>query len=442
MDHLDRDHPPERLLFGAVNPTHAAHADELLHHVGVCNDATNERVDRLRLAQRSVLPAFPCALPDALRKVHPDSSSTACEKVPDFVLPAMRQVTFQGRLTTVCAMAEGRFHGSARGLRRTGPAERLGPRPGSARLGHSALLPSLHRGSSLSGAALALLPLGPVLLGAGLWSAVSLARPSGRCDGRARALRAAPYFLLCGYPISLALSASRFDHDPALATFSPWVLAFRCWPWPATERSPASCARCPESARSVDHKPLGEFPPVDLETRRQSHRKGDAGGGRRGALGLVSWGSWASPAHFRESGDARRPKAQRLPHWQRASSERWRFRSWALACVRSAVHRPPADATLTSRLCGWCSWPLSGLVVYARALAGANRRAAWSRNRVERCSVCSTAASSIRRMPSSSRLLGARVDGARAGTKVGLRANSPSANASSLYTASSPVQVL
>jgi hypothetical protein len=195
-------------------------------------------------------------------------------------------------------MAEGRFRGSARGIfslasgspRFDGRGISLGAWALSLGLlawTTSALLPSLHRGSSLSTTAIALLPLGPCLLGLGLWLV------------RMRAA-AAPYVLLCGYPVSLALSASGLEHDLALATFSPWILAFALLAL-AGYLTAASvlCAR-PESARSVDHRPLGEIPPVDLETRRQAIGRLTLAVVALGALALVSWGSWASPAHFRE----------------------------------------------------------------------------------------------------------------------------------------------
>lgn len=184
-------------------------------------------------------------------------------------------------------MAEGRFHGSARGLRERIPLNAWVLALGLLAWASAALLPSLHRGSSLSGTALALLPLGPLLLALGLWLA------------RTRAT-AAPYVLLCGYPISLALSASRLDHDLALATFSPLILGFSLLSLASYLAVASVLCALPEVARSVDHKPLGEIPPVDLETRRQAIGKLTLTVVAAGALGLVSWGSWASPAHFRE----------------------------------------------------------------------------------------------------------------------------------------------
>ncbi|MFT3923582.1 MAG: hypothetical protein QM778_13710 [Myxococcales bacterium] len=184
-------------------------------------------------------------------------------------------------------MTEAGLHGSTGGLRDRIPLNAWVLALGLLAWATSALLPSLHRGSSLSGLALACLPLGPILLFSGLW----LAR-----ERKA----AAPYVLLCGYPVSLALSASRLDHDTALATFSPWILAFSLLALAGYLSLASALCALPEHARSVDHRPLGEIPPVDLETRKQAIGKLTLAVVAVGALLLVSWGSWATPAHFRE----------------------------------------------------------------------------------------------------------------------------------------------
>jgi|GEM_PF-5977457 len=184
-------------------------------------------------------------------------------------------------------MSEGRLRAGAVGLRERIPLNAWVLTLGLLAWATAALLPSLHRESSLSGFAIALLPLGPAALGCGIW----LARERNS---------SAPYVLLCAYPVSLALSASRLDHDTALATFSPWILGFSVLSLAGYLSVASALCAVPETARSVDHRPLGEIPPVDLETRKQAIGKLTLGAVGLGALGLVCWGSWATPAHFRE----------------------------------------------------------------------------------------------------------------------------------------------
>ncbi len=184
-------------------------------------------------------------------------------------------------------MAEGQFRGGARGLEEGIPPGAWVLTLGLLAWATSSLLPSIHRGSSLSGAALALLPLGPALLGLGLWCA------------RTRAA-ATPYVLLCAFPVSLALCASGLEHDLALATFSPWILGFALLSLASYLAVACTLCALPETLRSVEHRPLGEIPPVDLERRRQAIGRMTLGVVALGALGLVSWGAWGSPAHFRE----------------------------------------------------------------------------------------------------------------------------------------------
>src|SRR4051794_20650147 len=70
------------------------------------------------------------------------------------------------------------------------------------------LLPTLHRAERLPRSAFVLLALAPLCLAGGI--ALAEARS-----------RAAGYLLLTGFPTGIALSLSRFDHETALATFSP-----------------------------------------------------------------------------------------------------------------------------------------------------------------------------------------------------------------------------
>jgi hypothetical protein len=158
-----------------------------------------------------------------------------------------------------------------------------------------ALLPSVHRGASLPALAFVLLPLGPLVLGGGLW--LSQVRS-----------RFAPYVLLTAFPVSLALSISRFDHDTALATFSPGVLGFALLSLGAYLSAASALCAAPSSVRAVDHRPLGEVTPVDLEARKQTLGRSVLGVVCCGALALLVYGSWGTPAHFRE-------------HWDRAAPE-------------------------------------------------------------------------------------------------------------------------
>src|SRR5688572_30262417 len=72
----------------------------------------------------------------------------------------------------------------------------------------SALLPCLYRAKQLPVLSLALLPLAPGLLGLGMF--LMRSHP-----------RAATYTLLSGFPVAIALSMSRLEHELALSTYSP-----------------------------------------------------------------------------------------------------------------------------------------------------------------------------------------------------------------------------
>jgi hypothetical protein len=268
-----------------------------------------------------------------------------------FSLPNFRQMTFSGRLTTVCAMAEGRFQGAAASLSKNVPLRGWALSLGLLAWSVAALLPSVHRGTSLSTAALALLPVGPVLLVSGLWL----------CGLRSRL---APYALLALFPTSLALSASRLEHDTALATFSPWVLSFALLALSSyLAAASALCAR-PETMRSVEHRPLGEIPAVDLETRKQRLGRAALVGVALGAMGLVAWASWATPAHFREM-------------WGRAAPEGATLTALCAGIVGAlslslvgpglrAERAPPIRREQRMRRVSWLLLvALSGVVVYA-----------------------------------------------------------------------------
>jgi hypothetical protein len=149
------------------------------------------------------------------------------------------------------------------------------------------LLPALHRAPQQNALSWALLGLAPLLLGVGLL----LFRPYPDL---------AAYVLLCGFPVALAISMSRLEHELSLITYSPLSLAFSLLTLGAYAASASQLGALHEPERSVEHKPLGEVPPVDTERRRQ----------RLGLLALISvtlasvvnvlWGSFQTPADYRE----------------------------------------------------------------------------------------------------------------------------------------------
>lgn len=163
----------------------------------------------------------------------------------------------------------------------------------------SVLLPSIHRASALSPQAFAWALLPPLTLGWGLW----LAR------GR-RAV--APYALLSAFPLSLAVCVSRFDHDTALATFSPHVLGFSLLSLAGYACAASSLCARPAAVRAVDHRPLGEVAPIDVERRKHVLGTLVLSAVAAGALLLVCWSSWATPAHYREQWGLAAPEGATL----------------------------------------------------------------------------------------------------------------------------------
>lgn len=169
------------------------------------------------------------------------------------------------------------------------------------------LLPTLHRAASLRASAFYLLPVAPITLAIG----VVLAQ---------RKSPAAPYALLTAFPIALSLSLSRFDHDTALATFSPLSLAFALLSLAGYGAAAISQCSAPTSTRPVEHKPLGEVVPVEPETRKQTLGTLVLASVTLGALWLAIGGSWGTPAHFREQ-------------WGRAAAEGATFTALAAGVV-------------------------------------------------------------------------------------------------------------
>jgi hypothetical protein len=149
------------------------------------------------------------------------------------------------------------------------------------------VLPALHRTPQQNVLSWLLLGLPPLLLAVGLL--LFRAYPD-----------LASYVLLCGFPIALAVSMSRLEHELSLITYSPLSLAFSLLTLGGYASSASQMGALHEPERAVEHKPLGEVPPVDTERRRQ----------RLGLLALsmvtvgsivnVLWGSFQSPADYRE----------------------------------------------------------------------------------------------------------------------------------------------
>ena len=159
----------------------------------------------------------------------------------------------------------------------------------------TALLPSIHRSAYLSTNALLLLGLAPSALGVGLWW--SQTRPG-----------ASAYLLLGAFPIALALSMSRLEHELSLVTYSPGPLLFSLLTFAGYAASASQLCAAHEKQRPVEHKPLGEVPPVDPEQRRQKVGALTLGAVTVGAMVVLIWSSWQPPSEYRQ-------------HWGRAAAE-------------------------------------------------------------------------------------------------------------------------
>jgi hypothetical protein len=151
----------------------------------------------------------------------------------------------------------------------------------------SNLLPALHRAPQQSTLSWALLALAPLVLGVGL----ALFRPYPDL---------AAYLLLCGFPVALAVAMSRLEHELSLITYSPLSLAFSLLTLAAYAASASQMGALHELERSVEHKPLGEVPPVDTERRRQRMGLAVLLLVTAGSVVNVLWGSFQSPADYRE----------------------------------------------------------------------------------------------------------------------------------------------
>lgn len=162
-----------------------------------------------------------------------------------------------------------------------------------------ALLPSIHRAATLPRHAFALLCLPPLLLAGGL-----LALPAR--------LALATYLLLAAFPVSIALSTSRLDHDLALTTFSPAVLGFAMVSLCAYAACAVALCSTPRAMRKVEQRPLGEVSPIEPEARKQVLGALVLTTLLLGTSFVVLWSTWASPSRYREQWGRAAPEGATL----------------------------------------------------------------------------------------------------------------------------------
>jgi hypothetical protein len=221
---------------------------------------------------------------------------------------------------------------------------------GSLAFASCALLPSIHRAALLPRSAFLLLGLPPVLLAIGLWLA-----PERK--------KHASYVLLTGFPIALALSVSRLDHDVALTTFSPAVLGFAFLSLGSYAASAVALCAAPLGTRKVEQRPLGEVAPIEPEARKQVLGATVLATLLVGTMFVTMWASWASPAQYREQ-------------WGRAAAEGATLTSLAggfSGCLMLALVGPALRAERSTksrderarRLTWLLSVAASGALVYA-----------------------------------------------------------------------------
>jgi hypothetical protein len=149
------------------------------------------------------------------------------------------------------------------------------------------LLPRIYRGLLLTPSAIALTLAAPVVLTIG----TILAR---------RNRSASEGVLIAGFPVAVALGMSGIDHDIALATFSPWLmtLVIACLAGYGAIALDISAQRARH--REVEQKPLGEVAPVEPERRKQRLGTFVLASIATSAIAILIWGSWETPAHYRE----------------------------------------------------------------------------------------------------------------------------------------------
>jgi hypothetical protein len=213
-----------------------------------------------------------------------------------------------------------------------------------------ALLPSIHRAALLPRSAFVLLALPPALLVVGLALA-----PERR--------KLASYLLLTGFPIALALSVSRLDHDVALTTFSPAILGFSFLSLGAYAASAVSLCAAPLGTRKVEQRPLGEVTPIEPEARKQVLGAAVLWTLLVGTMFVTMWGSWATPSQYREQWGRAAPEGATLTALAGGFAG-----SLMLALVGPALRADRSTKTRderTRRLTWLLSVAASGALVYA-----------------------------------------------------------------------------
>jgi hypothetical protein len=213
-----------------------------------------------------------------------------------------------------------------------------------------ALLPTIHRAALVPRSAFVLLAIPPAVLAVGLALA-----PSRR--------KAAAYALLTGFPISLALSMSRLEHDVAVTTFSPAVLGFSFLSLGSYAAAAVSLCAAPLGTRKVEQRPLGEVAPIEPEARKQMLGASVLWTLLIGTMFVTMWASWASPSVFREQWGRAAPEGATLTALAAGVSG-----SLMLALVGPALRADRKSKTRderTRRLTWLLSVAASGAVVYA-----------------------------------------------------------------------------
>jgi hypothetical protein len=214
-----------------------------------------------------------------------------------------------------------------------------------------AALPALHRPAGLSALDVLLVLLAPLVLGV-----------AARLEATQKAF--APHALLTAFPVALALATSRIDHDAALSTFAPSTLLVAVLSLAAFGVSALALTGQARALRAVERKPLGEVAPIEPETRRQRLGALVLNSVTLGMLGILVWGTWASPAHYRE-------------HWgasASAGSALTALGAGITGCIAIAIVAPglraeraePVAPEVLRRKLTWLALvATSGLVVYA-----------------------------------------------------------------------------
>lgn len=111
---------------------------------------------------------------------------------------------------------------------------------------------------------------------------------------------ASPFVLLSAFPIALSFGISRVAHDQALSMFSPITLMLMLLSLGAYASTALQASYTTTRLRPVEHKPLGEVAQVAPSMRRRQAATLVLCALTVGALSVLTFGSSATPAHYRE----------------------------------------------------------------------------------------------------------------------------------------------